>query len=99
MLKAALIGLGRMGRGHYNVYKQFEKDGVPVKLVAVCDIDEAKFRVKDAAQFNLEQVAQADTPRFLNFSSDSKLSQRGSAPVAMINALQRISSPEVNFNL
>ena len=61
MLKAALIGLGRMGRGHFNVYKQFEKDGIPVKLVAVCDIEEEKFHTKDAAQFNLEQVAQADT--------------------------------------
>ena len=61
MLKAALIGLGRMGRGHFNVYKQFEKDGTPVQLVAVCDIDASKFQTKEAAQFNLQKVAQADT--------------------------------------
>jgi len=57
MLKAALIGLGRMGRGHFNVYKQFEENGVPVKLVAVCDIDESKFNTKQEAKFNLETVA------------------------------------------
>lgn len=59
MLKAALIGLGRMGRGHFNVYKQFEKNGVPVKLVAVCDIDESKFTTKQTAQFNLDKVAKS----------------------------------------
>ena len=66
MLKAALIGLGRMGRGHFNVYKQFEKDGVPVSLVAVCDIDESKFSSKQEAEFNLKDVASA--PSELDYS-------------------------------
>jgi len=59
MLKAALIGLGRMGRGHFNVYKQFEEEGFPVKLVAVCDIEEDKFKTPQSAKFNLEDVASA----------------------------------------
>ena len=43
MLKAAVIGAGRMGRGHISVYQQLEREGYPVKLVALCDVDEEKF--------------------------------------------------------
>ncbi len=47
MLKVALIGLGGMGRGHLACYQRLMKEGYPVKLVAVCDIDEEKFRRTD----------------------------------------------------
>ena len=57
MLKAALIGLGRMGRGHLNVYETMKKDGIPVQLVAVCDIEKSKFTATQHAEFNLESVA------------------------------------------
>lgn len=53
MLKVALIGLGGMGRGHLANYQRLMAEGYPVQLVAVCDIDEAKFRKNDIA-INIE---------------------------------------------
>ncbi len=53
MLKAAVIGAGRMGRGHIGVYQQLEKDGYPVRLAAICDVDEPKLFGNKAVEFNL----------------------------------------------
>jgi predicted dehydrogenase len=46
MLKVGLIGLGSMGRTHLDNYIRLEAEGYPVKLVAICDIDETKFTGK-----------------------------------------------------
>jgi predicted dehydrogenase len=46
MLKVGLIGLGAMGRTHLDNYIRLEAEGYPVKLVAICDIDETKFKGK-----------------------------------------------------
>ncbi|MBA2943772.1 Gfo/Idh/MocA family oxidoreductase [Paenibacillus sp. CGMCC 1.16610] len=39
MLKIGLIGLGFMGRTHLENYIRLEAEGVPIKVVALCDID------------------------------------------------------------
>lgn len=44
MLKVGLVGIGFMGRGHLDQYMRLEKEGFPVKLVALCDVDENKFK-------------------------------------------------------
>ena len=41
-LKVGLLGLGGMGLTHLNQYRRLEREGFPVKLVAVCDKDEQK---------------------------------------------------------
>ena len=46
MIKVGLIGIGFMGRGHLENYIRLESEGFPIKLVAICDIDEAKFENK-----------------------------------------------------
>lgn len=46
MLRVGLIGIGFMGRGHLDNYIRLEKEGFPVKLVAICDIDSEKFKGK-----------------------------------------------------
>ncbi len=43
MLKVGLVGLGFMGASHLGIYKQMEANNLPVKLVAICDVDEKKF--------------------------------------------------------
>lgn len=53
MLRIGLIGLGFMGRGHFNNYVRLEKEGAPVKLVAVCDIDPAKLTGTDIITGNI----------------------------------------------
>ncbi|MBP1988502.1 Gfo/Idh/MocA family protein [Paenibacillus eucommiae] len=46
MIKVGLIGLGSMGHVHLDTYLRLEREGFPVKLVAICDIDEQKFKGK-----------------------------------------------------
>lgn len=43
MLKAGLMGIGFMGRGHLDIYERLAAEEAPVRLTAVCDIDEDKF--------------------------------------------------------
>lgn len=43
MLKVGLVGIGFMGRGHLDQYIRLMKEGAPVKLVAICDVDANKF--------------------------------------------------------
>ena len=42
-IKVAMIGFGGIARTHYAGYLNFQKEGTPIRLVAVCDIDSAKF--------------------------------------------------------
>ncbi|MBP1043004.1 Gfo/Idh/MocA family oxidoreductase [Vagococcus sp. BWB3-3] len=42
MLKVGLVGLGFMGNSHLQNYLRLEEEGFPIKLVAICDVDEAK---------------------------------------------------------
>ncbi|NIK70530.1 Gfo/Idh/MocA family oxidoreductase [Paenibacillus sp. BK720] len=42
MLKIGLIGLGFMGKTHLENYLRLEREGAPIRVVALCDVDEAK---------------------------------------------------------
>ncbi|MBN2984606.1 MULTISPECIES: Gfo/Idh/MocA family protein [Cohnella] len=42
MLNIGLIGLGFMGRTHLENYLRLEREGAPIRVVALCDVDEAK---------------------------------------------------------
>lgn len=53
MLKAGIIGIGSMGRGHLNNYVNFLKENKGIELVAICDIDPKKFE-NYKVDFNLE---------------------------------------------
>ena len=44
MLKVGLCGIGFMGRAHLDQYLRLEAEGVPVRVTALCDVDEKKFR-------------------------------------------------------
>jgi len=44
MIKVGLIGLGSIGRLRLDIYAQLEREGFPIKLVAVYDTDEQKFQ-------------------------------------------------------
>ena len=46
ILRAGLIGIGAMGRGHLSNFVRFNEEGDLIKLVAVCDIDESRFGKK-----------------------------------------------------
>lgn len=60
MLKAALIGIGAMGRGHLDNYIRLKKENNPdIELVAVCDVDPKKFE-NIKIDFNLEDIGNSD---------------------------------------
>lgn len=44
MLRVGIVGFGFMGRAHMANYVRLESEGVGVRLVSVCDIDEAKLK-------------------------------------------------------
>ena len=48
MLRVGIIGIGGMGQLHFDRYRRLETEGYPIKLVSICDIDEAKLRGTDA---------------------------------------------------
>ena len=56
-LKAGLIGVGSMGRGHLDNYVKLLKEDSDIELVALCDIDEKKF-TNYKADFNLGPVGE-----------------------------------------
>ncbi len=56
MLKVGLVGLGFMGSSHLSVYKKMIEDGLDIKVVAICDVNESKFTGK-GTQGNLDTVA------------------------------------------
>ena len=58
VLRAAMVGVGSMGRGHLDNYLRLMKEGYPIKMVALCDIDEKKF-TNYKADFNLGDVGAA----------------------------------------
>lgn len=48
MLRVGIIGFGGMGQVHFDRYRRLVTEGYPIKLVSICDIDEAKLRGTDA---------------------------------------------------
>lgn len=74
-LKAAVIGIGSMGRGHVEVYRRFEREDGPVELVAVCDIDEEKLSGRKTTELNLSNVGKqsVDYEKYRKYTSYEKL--------------------------
>lgn len=51
-IRVGLLGFGGMGKVHYNSYLQLEREGVDVKVAAVCDVNPEQF--KKAQQINID---------------------------------------------
>ena len=57
MLKAGLIGIGAMGSGHLDNFMRLKKEkSDSINLIAVCDIDESKFKNNQKIEGNVEGV-------------------------------------------
>jgi len=77
VLKVGLIGLGFMGSTHLENYLRLEAEGVPVKLVAICDIDEEKFKGK-AVTGNIETgSSKVDFSRFELYTDIDEMLNKG----------------------
>ncbi len=56
MFRVAILGFGSIARAHKSAYQTVAGEGMPVKLVAVCDIDPSRFEGEVAT--NLSQVSE-----------------------------------------
>lgn len=59
MLKAGLIGVGSMGRGHLDNYVRMLNEKSDIKLVALCDINPEKFK-NSKGTLNIEGVGDSN---------------------------------------
>ncbi|QHT63277.1 Gfo/Idh/MocA family oxidoreductase [Paenibacillus lycopersici] len=77
MLKIGLIGLGFMGGAHMDNYLRLEKEGLDVRLAAICDINPAKLEGR-AAVGNIETSSEEaiDYGRFAKYSSIAEMLER-----------------------
>lgn len=73
MLKAGLVGLGGMGRGHLDIYLRLMREKFPVQLVALCDIDPDKFKNFEST-LNLKGMGE-DTYNFSDFHLYTKVDE------------------------
>lgn len=64
MIKVALVGIGAMGRGHYDNYIRLMDEGFPVKLVAICDIDPDRLKGKGPGGIINTGIVPIDADRF-----------------------------------
>jgi predicted dehydrogenase len=54
MIRIGLSGVGRMGSYHLAVYERLMREGFPVKVVAVCDVDTTRL---DGSKVTLSNLA------------------------------------------
>ena len=74
MLRACLIGLGGMGRGHFDNYVRAMKENKGVELVGICDINPEKFK-NQKVEFNIKGVVadSADMSAFHQYTSAEEM--------------------------
>lgn len=76
MLNIAVIGIGFMGKTHLENYLRLEREGAPIRVVALCDIDETKMNGGGAAG-NIDTVKEAvDYGRFNKYTSIGEMLER-----------------------
>ena len=64
IIKVGLVGIGAMGRGHFDNYVRLMEEGFPVQLVALCDIVPERFQ-GEGTRMNIETGSKPiDASRF-----------------------------------
>jgi predicted dehydrogenase len=76
MLKVGLVGLGFMGRGHLACYTRLEQEAVPVKLVAVCDVDPSRLDGRDTVTGNIGTGNSVDFSAYARYSDIDEMLQK-----------------------
>ena len=78
MLKVGLVGIGFMGHGHLDQYLRLMKEGAPVKLVALCDVDPKKFTNDEVQGGNMGDLGkgQYDFSQFNLYSSMDEMLEK-----------------------
>lgn len=56
-VKVAMLGFGGIAKSHKHAYEQLEAAGEPIRLVAICDVDETRFTSGTATNLGVEKAA------------------------------------------
>lgn len=76
MLRIGLIGLGFMGRTHLENYIRLESEGVPIQVVALCDVDVEKLE-GNASGGNIDTGSSGiDYNRFNKYTSVEEMLEK-----------------------
>lgn len=74
MLNIGLIGLGFMGKTHLENYLRLEKEGAPIRVVALCDVDESKLNGGGAGgNIDTSSDNEIDYSRFRKYTSAQQM--------------------------
>ena len=73
-IKVAILGFGGIARAHKKGYDLLRAEGFPVRLVALCDIDEQQFYKKSTT--NLGTELQSDLDGFHLYTNDDEMLQK-----------------------
>jgi predicted dehydrogenase len=69
MLRIGLIGIGFMGRTHLENYMRLEQEGIPIRVIALCDINPDKLEGHSAVGNIDTGTSTIDFSRFAKYSS------------------------------
>ncbi|MFC5652238.1 Gfo/Idh/MocA family protein [Paenibacillus solisilvae] len=76
MLRIALVGVGFMGRTHLENYARLEEEGLPIKVVAICDVDIEKLEGR-AAGGNIDTGSNGlDFDRYHKYTSITEMLEK-----------------------
>ncbi len=70
MIKVGLVGVGAMGSGHLTNYLRLMREGVDVKLVAICDVRPEQLERKDNTDLNIsikQETFEAEYNKYTDF--------------------------------
>lgn len=72
MINIGVIGLGFMGRTHLEIYERLAQEGFPIRVIAICDIDEGKLAGQGKAG-NIDTAATLNLERYAKYTSITEM--------------------------
>ncbi|WJH35102.1 Gfo/Idh/MocA family oxidoreductase [Paenibacillus aurantius] len=76
MIRIGLVGLGFMGRTHLETYLRLEKEGQPIQVVAICDINPAKWEGQATAGNFDTKSESIDFSRFAKYTDMAEMLEK-----------------------
>ena len=105
MIKVGLVGVGAMGSGHLANYLRLMREGVDVKLVAVCDVRPEQLERKNNTDLNIEikqETYEAEYNKYTDFNemmAKEEMDYIDFAVPTYLHAQMAIAAMENGFNV
>lgn len=78
MIRVGLVGLGAMGRGHFEKYQRLMQEDRGIELVAICDIDPARMTNESVVSGNIEAMGdgKVDMTKFHQYTDYNEMLEK-----------------------